>query len=214
MGKRVNFPLPSFMLLWRHEFSAGLFFQTVKVSLTRSPMPQFINLSLRQYHPQACRRHTPSNSAGCLQNIQLYTWRTLLTTSWTLLQQSERSSPANFLPTLQTSYPSHLSPVCTNSLWEITSNAFLKSRWTTSTILSPSTETLSLPQRTINLPLINSDHALGLPVPEHRFQEDLLHHLPRDHSQADLPIDPDTPSYPSWRWSWCLLFSHCFILNL
>lgn len=68
--------------------------------------------------------------------------------------------------------------------------------------------------KTINLPLINSDHALGLPVPEHRFQEDLLHHLPRDHSQADLPIDPDTPSYPSWRWSWCLLFFHRFILNL
>lgn len=70
---------------------------------------------LRLYHPWAHSRHTPSR-AGHLQNIQLHTWRTLLTTSWTLLQQSEQSSPANFLPTLQTMYPSHLPPVCTNSL--------------------------------------------------------------------------------------------------
>lgn len=51
-------------------------------------------------------------------------------------------------------------------------------------------------------------------MPEHGFQEDLLHHLPRHYSQVDLPTDPDTPSHPYWIWSWCLLFSSCFIWNL
>lgn len=194
----VNVPLPSNMLLRLPEFSASLFFQIVIVSLIRSSMPQFINLSLRQYHPWACRRHTPQVCRSFTKHPTLHPKNN------TYHQLDFAVVQLIFCPLCRPS----IQATCL-SLYKQPLRDYMK--------CLPKVKANNihhLSQRTINLPLINSNHTLGLPVPEHGFQEDLLHHLPRHHSQADLPIDPDTPSHSAWIWSWCLLFFSCLIWKL